>query len=330
MKASPVPVNRKPAKNMNKKYTKLPRKTWDDPWFLALPPVGKLTVDFLRNHVDAAGVWEFDRTRLEIKMGFGKESPMWIHPGIRGIEFRTAELAEEDARARELDPKKIRMKPIISWASVVAAINKTPEGDENFVKPLHIIGEGIWWYPRKFVEEGGRLTPEGKITFALDENKPGRQERAVKLLLHYGILEQLRALYPRAVILDKYGPRNASPRSIPTLQDILDAPEGGAMSSEEKRRFWLSNNDEGWQSKDYWRKNLELWAERSAIRYRFTAMYEKPWPETSRQRQSTLGEIETLIEQENLSRNEGKLSKESMDSIKFLMFVREEIKKEIT
>jgi hypothetical protein len=319
------------------------QRIWRDTWFLSLPPFHKLVMEFLRAHCDACGVWEFDRKQIEPKVGFGKITPAWLHPQIRGIEFATEELAIEDAEARNLDVKKVRMKELPKWSSIISTINKAPPElkDSKFAQ-IEIIGEKKWWLVR-FVEQEHGWNQRGrhKVMLKLTEAHSIRHRAAIRALRRHGLMPIFREYYPEAEITEtapsasidgavkQAEQQNAS--QFPSWEEILAAPEGGRLPPTERRAFWVEQNHRSWPAAPDWKGALReqemLWA----TRFDYTQQSGQPWPETAREKETTIELISEMLSAENENRREIggqlRLPPEAQARVKVLLRAKEVIER---
>lgn len=280
------------------------RKIWRDPWFLALSPINKLVIEFLRAHCDPAGVWQYDKSDLELKVGFHNNDPVFTHPQIRGLEFSTRELAEEDAEARGLLPEKVRPKELAKWSSIVAAINKRPKDFEGDIVPqIEIIGEGRWWFVRFIELEFGNTAFKRKPTIHLDESNK-RQGPAVQSLRANALMARFKSYYPDATIREigqdsgivyGSGPEEITDSRIPSMEAVLNAPEGGTLTPTERKLFWMRHNNNEWEGVPDWRVLLAAEEKRWIVKYSFSVLLGLPWPETKGQRKIGLDAIESRM-----------------------------------
>lgn len=310
------------------------RKKWKDPWFLSLTPIGKLVIEYVSCHCNAAGVFEFDRTEMELRIGFGRIDPVWIHPQIRGIEFLTQELAQEDAEARGLVPAKVRAKELVRWSQIVSAINKRPSEFKGEIVPqIEIIGEGRWWLVRFIEHEFGNAAYGEKATLRLNEGNI-RHRVAIQCLREHALLERFKQYYPDATIIESANPKKAisaiAPEidaKIPTMADVLNAPEGGRLPPTERKIFWMFHNDRHWENAEDWRKLLGAEEIAWAIKFDYSQITGNSWPETKRERQNALESIETHIAEESANRIEidgqKRLAPDAMERIKKLSRAKE-------
>jgi hypothetical protein len=317
------------------------RKIWRDPWFLALSPINKLVIEFLRAHCDPAGVWQYDKSDLELKVGFHNNDPVFSHPQIRGLEFSTRELAEEDAEARGLSPEKVKPKELAKWSSIVAAINKRPKDFEGDIVPqIEIIGEGRWWFVRFIELEFGNTAFKRKPTIHLDESNK-RHGPAIQSLRANALMARFKSYYPDATIRELgqdsgivygNGPEQITDSRIPTMEAVLNAPEGSTLPPTERKLFWMRHNNNEWEGVEDWRALLTGEEKRWMVKFKFSALTALPWPETKGQRKTALDAIESKIADAAANRIEingqMRMTEESKQRIQTLTNAKNLIEKE--
>lgn len=307
------------------------RRLWRNKWFLSLPPLHKTVVEYVRAHCDSCGVWEFDRTMIEMKIGFENIAPAWVHSSIRGIEFATRELAEEDAEARNLDVDKVRQKELPKWSSIVSAINKEPlKWNGSEIPAIEIIGENRWWFVRLIEHEFGRPSfGKRPATLRLDETASKYHRAAIKALRASALLNRFREYYPGAEIIEAPGaiPNPENEVSPPSPEMVLGAPEGGRLPPAERKMFWLDHNRLKWACGDEWRNLLAAEEKLWLIKFDYTQLTGRHWPETKKEAGGALGVISEELMAENANRVEIngqlRLPPEAMARVKTLLRAKE-------
>jgi hypothetical protein len=312
------------------------KNAWNDGWYLALPPINKLVVEYLREHCDAAGVWEFDRNIIEASIGLQRLPDTWVHAGVIGIAYATKEIAEEDVLARELDPKRIRLKERINWSRVVTQLNAIPaDYDGSHAPKLEAIGEGRWWFIRLMEERYGRWGHKHDgFTMEIVEKPTQNRPDVLGKLREHGLIERLKAHHPEAKIVQAASEIIAKPNPDgPTLAEVCDALEGAALPIASRRLFWFTFNETHWQNCPNWREALAAETLRWTLRQEWVTLNQMPWPETPAEREAHLAMISQRMIDESFNRIDApggaRLSPEAAARMKIIMRTKDMIEGEI-
>lgn len=267
---------------------------WDDSWYSNLSIWTQRALDYMRDSCDHAGVWETNFRKAEFSMGVHKIAPRYSHPSLVGIEYTSHAAAVEDVEGRNLDPSKIIPVPVIVWKQVFQELNTPVQQEMEFddaAKPdspiqVQVIAGGKKWWLVKFIkfQYGAR---DGGLT--LDENLSVHIP-VMRSLRVNGLLDSFKSFYPNALVVSK-GDEKPKRLKYPTLEEVLEAPEGEGLPEANKRQFFARNETKNWKGIHNWRSALTDW------KIGFEKMQEagkvgiKAWPATINEKRYRLEEI---------------------------------------
>lgn len=169
-----------------------------DPWWLSLPPIEKLILDYIAENCNAGGLIEHNALDWEYALGLQRMPEQWFHAENPGVIYATKAVALDDVQERGLADTMIRRRPIADWPQIWKTINTPPPGMlEKIIPQVVQLGDTKLWYPR-FIERYFRLAPDGTggevRKIKLDEMKKPHQ-KAIKLLRKEALISTIKEFY---------------------------------------------------------------------------------------------------------------------------------------